>query len=341
MTKIVKDALKHVRTLCSREIALTLEATEARLNTKMEAIERTLHDTQLTINHHQTGLLQELKERTKNSGTIALSENEIITKIFSGLKMYLDPNDLAITPHLALDGIWEHRVTAAWLAVVQPQDVVIEIGSNNGYYGALAAQKTDKKNSKVIMFEANPNLIPYIRKTLAVNWLNEQTVLENVAISDKEGELVLHILQDYIGSSSVRPNAEIKKYMGSKMRMETAEEVKVKATSIDVYCKKHKIPAVDLFLMDIEGYEDIAYAGMRKTIAASPNATLFVEFTPQGYKDPEGFYNQMLKDFGHVYMIDDDGYIVKPKTTSYGAVIGNPDDWVMPIFSKKANLANH
>lgn len=310
------------------------------IDKKVSASERAIQDTQRAINHDHMVILDEVKQRTKNSGTIALSETEIITKIFSGLKMYLDPRDMAITPHLALDGVWEHRITAAWLAVVKPTDTIIEIGSNNGYYGALAAQLTDKKRSKIVMFEANPNLIPYIRKTLAVNWLNEQTVLENLAVSDKDGEVTLHVLKDYIGSSSIHDNKDVEKYMGNKMYFETAEEVKVKATSIDNYCKKHNIGSVDLLLMDIEGYEDIAYKGMRKTVQASPNATLFIEFTPQGYKKPKEFYETMLADFGHVYVLDDEGYIVRPKKTDYETVVGEADDWVMPIFSKNAKLAN-
>ena len=300
---------------------------------------RDVKEAQLKINHNQLLLQQEILARVKHSGTVYLSEREILTKIFSGLKMYLDPTDLAITPHLALDGIWEHRITAAWLSVIKPTDTVLDIGSNNGYYGALAAQKTDKKKSKVVMFEANPKLIPYIQKTLSVNWLNEQCVLENLAVADKPQELTLHVLKDYIGSSSVHSNDHVDTYMKGKMRLETAEEVKVKAVSIDGYCKENKIANVDLIIMDIEGYEDTAYKGMRGIVQSSPSPTLFIEFTKGAYKKPEEFYAQMLADFGHVYVLDDEGYIIKPKDSSYETVIGDSDDWVMPIFSKNAKLA--
>jgi hypothetical protein len=127
--------------------------------------------------------------------------------------------------------------------------------------------------------------------------------------------------------------------MSGKMPLETAEEVKVKAVSLDDYCKEHGIKTVDLIKMDIEGFEDTAYKGMRTVVKNSPNLTFFIEFTRDSYKDPKGFYDQMLQDFGHVYVIDDDGYIVKPKKTTYEAIIGDADDWVMPIFSKNAKLA--
>lgn len=335
MANIAKNVFLKSRQLLVRDVTRSLE----KLDGKLSSVHSELRDMQLQINHGHMQVLEELNKRTKNSGTLTISEREIITKIFSGLKLYLDPRDVAVVPHLALDSIWEHRITAAWLRVVKPTNTVIDIGANFGYFGVLAAQVTDKKDSKVIMFEANPHLIPYIKKTLAVNWLNEQSVLENLAISDKPGVVTLNLLKDYIGSSSIHTTAQLNTYMHGKMHIETQEEIKVKAVTLDDYCKAHKITRVDLLKMDIEGYEETAYEGMRGIIKVSPNPTLFVEFTKDGYEKPQKFYEQMLGDFGYVYTIDDDGHLLKPDNTSYEAIIGDADDWVMPVFSKNANLA--
>ena len=326
--KLLSNVIAEIRALSDRVIE------------KVSNSERVLQDTQRAINHDHMVILEELKQRAKNSGSVVLNEAEMVTKIFSGLKMYLDPRDIAVVPHLALDSIWEHRITAAWLSVVKPTDIVLDVGSNFGYFGALAAQKTDKKHSQVVHFESKPHLIPYIHKTLDDNWLNEQSVVENLAVGDKEGTLTLRVLKDYLGSSSVLPLEHTAAYMGNKMPLKTAKEVRVKAVSLDSYCKKHGIEKVDLIKMDIEGFEDVAYKGMRSIVKGSPNLTFFIEFTKDSYKDPKGFYDQMLKDFGHVYIIDDDGYITRPRKTSYEDIIGDADDWVMPIFSKNAKLAN-
>lgn len=336
MVSMVKDLAKKSRAKVFGDVHEAIRG----LYDKLIAVENALRETQLNINHSQAQHLEEIEKRVKNSGIIHLSDEEIIVKIFSGLKMYLPTRDHAITPHLALDGIWEHRITAAWLAVMQPQFTVLDIGANNGYYGALAAQHTDKKHSKVVLFEANPHLIPYIQRTLNVNWLNEQTTLENLAVSDRETELTLHMLRDYVGSSSVHSDEHVDRYMHGKMKVETVEAITVNAVSVDGYCKKNNIKTVDLVIMDIEGYEDTAYAGMRDTIAASPNATLFLEFTRAAYADARAFYATMLADFGHVYVLDDEGYIIKPKDAGFETVIGDADDWVMPIFSKNPNLNN-
>jgi FkbM family methyltransferase len=335
MPNPARKVARRVKHMLTRDISDSLDSLEQRIGGMDEAIRHT----QLDINHNQTTILNRINDHVKNSGTLVLSESLMLTKIFSGLKIYTDPRDVAVAPHLALDTIWEHQITSAWLAVVKPTDTVIDIGANFGYFGALAAQNSDKKHSKVVFFEANPHLIPYLKKTLAVNWLNEQSVIENLAVADKAGTVTLNLLEDYIGSSSIQTAEQLDAYMHDKMYLETKEKIDVKAVSLDDYCKTHGISTIDLIKMDIEGYEEIAYRGMRKIIKASPNATIFIEFTKEGYEDPKGFYAQLLKDFGNVYLITEDGYIEKSKDTTYETVIGASDDWVMPIFSKNPNLA--
>lgn len=279
-----------------------------------------------------------LENQIKNSGVIQISEKEMIAKLFTGIKMYLDPRDISVSPHIALDSIWEHHITKAWLSVIQPEWTILDIGANFGYFGAIAAQKTNKKKSSVILFEPNPELIPYIKKTLAVNWLNEQSVVENLAVSDKNGSVELNVLKDYIASSSLHTSKHIDEYMHNKMYVKTDRVINVKSVTIDDYCRQNKIDEVNLIKMDIEGFEDRAYSGMREMVKRSKDITLFVEFTKESYANPKDYYDQMLADFGHVYVIDSSGNIIKPQTNRYQDVIGNADDWVMPVFSKRRNL---
>ncbi|MBP9738592.1 FkbM family methyltransferase [Candidatus Saccharibacteria bacterium] len=300
------------------------------LDKRIDVIERTQVATRDTVNS--------IYRKQINSGIIQLSEKEILTKIFTGLKMYLDPRDLSVATHIALDGVWEEPITKAWISLINENDTVLDIGANFGYFGLLAAQFTSKKNSKVVMFEANPEIVPYVKKSLKTNWFNEQAKIENFAISDKEGTLTLNVLEGYIGSSSVQTMEQLDSYMSKKMQLNLHKSIKVPAISIDQYCKVNKIKSLNLIKMDIEGSEEMAYKGMRQMIKVSPNVSMFIEFTSEAYSDPRGFYSQMLEDFGSVYLIDNDGSLLKPSNTTYEYIVAQSDDWVMPVFSKNSSL---
>jgi FkbM family methyltransferase len=270
-----------------------------------------------------------------HGGVLQTSGREVATKIFNDFIMYLDPRDIAITPHIVLEGIWEKWVTLAWLSILQKQDaIVFDIGANNGYYGMLAAKELDNKKGKVVLFEPNPNLLPYIHKTLSVNWLNENTIVEPLAVSDSNGTAQLNVLKDYTGSSSMHSLEYLDSYLSHKMQVEAEEVVEVRTVTIDSYCKSHNIDHVDIAIIDIEGYEEKAYQGMGKTIAASPDMIFFIEFTKNGYEHPKRFYDQMTKDFGNVYTLNTEGDFISPKDTSYESVLGSVEEYIMLVFSK-------
>jgi FkbM family methyltransferase len=284
-------------------------------------------------------LQAQIDRKVHNQGIISLSDKEIIAKIFSGQKMYLDPRDLAVVPHLALDGIWEDYVTKAWLRVVGKEDVIFDIGANTGYYAVIAGQITDKKKSRIIMFEANTDLVPYIEKTLSVNWLHEQCVIENLAIADKPGKVTLNVLEDYVGSSSIHSAEHIDSFMHGKMESKTGKQINVDAVTIDGYCSQHGITQANLMKIDIEGYEDKAYTGMHDLIANSPEMTLFLEFTKQSYEDSRKFFATMIEDFGNLYTINAaDGNFELQSDASYDNVIESQENWVMLVLSKRDDL---
>src|SRR5579863_8530001 len=150
MSQLTNKVIKKSQDVFLGDLKALLEMLSAKvehLDNTLGTVQHAIEETELKINHNQLEVINELNNRVKNSGTLVLSETEMVTKIFSGLKIYLDPRDLAISIPIALDSIWEHRITEAWLEAVKPDDVVFDVGSNNAYYGALAAQKANRKSS--------------------------------------------------------------------------------------------------------------------------------------------------------------------------------------------------
>jgi FkbM family methyltransferase len=303
------------------------------INSKLEGLEQKAQAMQLILTDLQNNF-----KRPILPPTIQIDQKTILTKIFSGIKMYLDPRDLSVAPHIALDGIWEQQVTRAWLAVLNKNDTVLDIGANFGYFGLLAGQFANREKSKIVLFEANKNLIPYIDKSVSINWLSQQIKVENLAVSDQNGEVQLNVLKDFIGSSSLQSVEELDSYLHDRVHFELAEKQTIRSTTIDSYCKTNNISELNLIKMDIEGHEEKAYKGMRKVLSNSKNVTLFLEFTKLSYENPKKFYDTMLKDFGNVYTISNEGQIIKPKDRSYEFLVGRVDDYVMLIFSKNQEL---
>lgn len=328
MSLVPRKTAQKIKSKLLSEIVADINLLNDRINDLQSRTDE-INNSLLRINQHNS---------RNNVQTLPISHDEVLTKIFTDLKIYLNPNDMAVAAHIALDGVWEREITKAWMSVIKPDYTVLDIGANFGYYGLLAGQFTSKKKANVILFEANKKLIPYINKSISINWFNEQVKVENLAVSDKNETVVLNVLKDYVGSSSLQTLEELDTYMHEKMQLVIEEKMKVQSITIDNYCSQEKIKAVNLIKMDIEGFEEKAYSGMRQIVKKSKDITLFIEFTKDSYENPRKFYDQMLGDFGNVYTINAEGELIKPKDAGYASVIGEADDWVMPVFSKNPDL---
>ncbi len=269
------------------------------------------------------------------SSFMSVSEELVIAKIFTGIKMYLDPRDIAVVPHLALDGIWENSMTYAWRIVSKDCTTILDIGANYGYYGLLSAQLGQSEDTKVYLFEANANIIPYLERSLSVNGYHSKCKVENVGIAEKKGTAELTILKDFIGCSSLNTLGQLETYLGGKMPLVQAEKLKVDTISVDEYCANNDIKAVDLVKLDIEGYEEKAYAGMKKIIKNSPKLVVFLEFTKESYENPLKFFNQIKTDFSFIYTIDHQGLLTDVTNKNYNALFEGRVGAEVIVLSKR------
>lgn len=271
---------------------------------------------------------------------VSYGENQVLIRLFNGQKMFLDLRDFAITPHIVLEGVWEPHITIPWLALASESGVVLDIGANMGYFGLLAANHLSTAG-KVVMFEANPDLAEVAARNLSVNWKNVNAKIENLAIASITGNLELNILKDYWGCSSIVSGDKLKDYLSDEMDVVVEKSINVESISVDVYCDRADIGSVDLIKLDIEGYEEVAYLGMKKTIDQSPDLTMFIEFTRDAYDNPGGFFDKICSDFDHTYIVGADGKLIDASQDSYESIFGAADSptWQMVVASKN-NLAH-
>ncbi len=127
------------------------------------------------------------------------------------------------------------------LHVIRPEDTVLEIGAGIGVVGSVIAKVCGPK--RVLSFEANPELIPEIRKLYAVNGLEDRISVENAVLfsaPERPMSMPFYLHKSYLGSSLSHP--------GKKLR----KEVTVPTRDFESVCAGL---APNVLVMDIEGGE--------------------------------------------------------------------------------------
>lgn len=263
----------------------------------------------------------------KNSTTVKTSEFEALTRIFTGQLMYVDTRDLSVAPHLMMSGKWEEGITTVFQALVNEGDTVLDVGANFGFFGVVAGSELGS-GGRLMFVEANPILIPYIKKSLSVNGLVKKSVIVQKAVSNKKGIAPFNFLEDVWGSSGMQ---ELPKEW--QEIYPTHEVIDVETDTIDAICKQAGITSANVIKIDIEGYENFAFEGMGNLIKNSPELKVFLEFTPERYPNAGKFFKDIKKKLQFIYFINEDASIIAVESFEELNEL-HGDDWSMLIASK-------
>ena len=90
------------------------------------------------------------------------------------------------------------------LTVVGPEDRVLEMGAGLGVVGGVMA--LNAKPEAILSFEANPNLIPYIRALYAMNGIQDRITVRNellISAPDRPETMTFHVHSSFLGSSLI------------------------------------------------------------------------------------------------------------------------------------------
>lgn len=117
-----------------------------------------------------------------------------------GMKFPYDPR---IIPdkrkRLLRSGDYERKEFDAVMKLLQPEDIVVEIGAGMGYMSTMMSKK--KAVQHVHAFEANPAMIPYIRSVHAENGVTNVTVHNALLSATGGGTVDFYVRGDFVASS--------------------------------------------------------------------------------------------------------------------------------------------
>jgi FkbM family methyltransferase len=218
--------------------------------------------------------------------TVYIGNGTLLTKSAYGRTFYLDANDRGITPSLLMTGEWQPEVSAFLDRAISAGARVIEIGSNMGAHTVEIAKRVGP-TGHVLAFEPNPRTAGLLRSNLEVNGVLGWCDVRQAAVAAKRGEVILHILDEHPGSSSlVAFDDHLETTIGDRARVVT-----VACIALD-----DELPTADLIKIDAEGAEPQILDGMMRTLERNQRVTVLCEFNPtfirRSGRDPEVFLQQ-------------------------------------------------
>lgn len=243
-----------------------------------------------------------------------LGNNTILTVLSTGQKIYLDSQDISLTPHILFDGHWEGHVTKAFLNLIRPGMRVVDVGANCGYYALLACRAVTRTGS-VVAIDANPRMCELMENSISVNGYHGRATVVQAAVMAEEGSLQFAVPRRYKGSASyVRDALDFTAYN------ETHDVIDVRAAPLDVLAGSSRI---DVLKIDAEGAEPIILKAGLPWLSTMEGLRMIVEYAPISFaaQMAAGDFLDMIERAGfRISVIDETGV---PKVQSRDWLLGS------------------
>lgn len=130
------------------------------------------------------------------------------------------------------------------LGRVIEQDVVLDVGANIGHYASTVCRYYP--NARVYAFEPHPNIFP----KLDTRGKTEGFEAVNVALSDKEGEAMLHDFADVKASTQASLSHDAVEFFRRGSR-----DYSVRCATVDSFLEERGIAHIGLLKVDTEGFD--------------------------------------------------------------------------------------
>lgn len=210
-----------------------------------------------------------------------LGSHTALCRALGKYKVFVDTRDVCLAPHLMLDGYWELWLTEALRERVGHGMVVADIGANLGYFSLLMADLVGHEGH-VHCFEPNPRLGTLLHQTLEINSFAGRTSVYEVALSDTEGQPMVLIIPP-------------KQPMNAKMMPLPSGDLPEHAHPLQTrrLDSEEAWREIELAKIDVEGAEELLWAGAQGLLDGSRLKTVFLEFTPDRYQDPTAFLDRL------------------------------------------------
>lgn len=234
-------------------------------------------------------------------------------RVLDTFEMYVHKDDKSVSPHLEKDGFWESWITVWFMNNIGPGTVLFDIGANAGYYSFLGYHL----GAMVAAFEPNPVYFDMINATRDRLEILNCFHTHNIALSDKTGEMTLHIPDGLHGSASLNKIPEGYSFSDIPVNVDRLDNIYKTAGA-----------GRQVLKIDAEGEEERVIRGAEKFLNQTPHKMMVIEHTPKAYS--QEFLSELSKKWT-MKRIDYDGRPV-PVTAEW---VERQSDWVMLVLQSR------
>lgn len=208
-----------------------------------------------------------------------------------GHKFYMDNFD---SMSLSSSTEYEPFETSVFKSLIHEGDTIIVCGANIGYYPIIASDIIGE-SGRIYAYEPTPETFQVFLRNIKENNCSNIVPI-NSAVSDHNGYTNFKIVN---GASNHISNS----FTDNK------NVVCVPLATLD---EMHRNQKIDLVLMDIEGFEHLAFNGMEKLLSSNPKIKLIMEFGSYYINEaglsPKAFLEDVAK---HGFKISDINELTK------------------------------
>lgn len=198
---------------------------------------------------------------------VAFPDGNLLTQTIHGLKYFVDPDDLIITPQMIVYRQWEADLSQLFYQLCNADTVFVDVGANFGYFTVLAANIIGQSGEgRVFAFEPNPKLATLLRRNIEINWSIAPIVFFEAAAADLTGEVVLHVPKDHSANASLTAPDEV-----------TCDSERVRAMRLADALPRDL--AINVMKIDVEGHELTVLKGAQDVIERSSDLNLIMEWS--------------------------------------------------------------
>lgn len=206
-------------------------------------------------------------------------------------KIFADPNDWSVSPHIIADGIWEARVTEVVIDSLRKGMTAIDVGANLGYYSMVMADRCGA-TGKVLAIEPNPAMVRRIEATCILNGVTDRVTVHPFPVAERNGRDVTLVIPDNHPGGAQLTGASV-----------------ANSTSLESCTKRlDGVPGAleaSFVKIDAEGFEEAIWQGMGEMVAGPKLRTIVVEFAPSVYADSSRFVDEITTAGFAIHDIDD------------------------------------